>query len=226
MVGRSLIHSIPQQSPDLSPLKENYQRMRKDVGVRMRVFYQILSFLSWHHGKLIVLSRKLCPRTISSQQLSLHPWDERVWLPFAQILQFLSNIRRKTFRLGDVVDIESERDGWEGSVARRLVRGKDCIEGSQQIAVSTKREGGIMWGAVEGMAEYLQQFSKVDRAVTYLQWFFLKWKEHRTSQWWGWLYLANAVAPFTKQQDNTQSSFSNWPASASGYWVENARLLT
>ena len=67
-----------------------------------------------------------------------------MWLPFAQILQFLSNIRRKTFRLGDVVDIESERDGWEGSVGRRLVRGKDCIEGSQQIGVSTKRQGGIM----------------------------------------------------------------------------------
>ena len=89
-----------------------------------------------------------------------------MWLPFAQILQFLSNIRRKTFRLGDVVDIESERDGWEGYVGSRLVRGKDCIEGSQQIGVSTKREGGIMLGAVEGMAEYLHQFSKVDRAVT------------------------------------------------------------
>ena len=88
-----------------------------------------------------------------------------MWLPFAQILQFLSNIRRKTFRLGDVVDIESERDGWEGSVGSRLVRGKDCIEGSHQIGVSTKREGGITLGAVEGMAEYLQQYSKVDRAV-------------------------------------------------------------
>ena len=53
---------------------------------------------------------------------------------------------------GDVVDIESERDGWEGYVGSRLVRGKDCIEGSQQIGVSTKREGGIMLGAVEGMA--------------------------------------------------------------------------
>ena len=42
----------------------------------------------------------------------------------------------------------------------RLVRGKDCIEGSQQIGVSTKREGGIMLGAVEGRAEYLQQFQK------------------------------------------------------------------
>ena len=96
-----------------------------------------------------------------------------MWLPFAQILQFLSNIRRKTFRLGDVVDIESERDGWEGSVGSRLVRGKDCIEGSQQIGVSTKREGGIMLGAVEGMAgqnttisfkKYIEQLPPVERA--------------------------------------------------------------
>ena len=160
MVGRSMILSIPQQSPGLSPLKENDQGGRKDVGVRMRVFYQILSFPSWHHGKLIVLSQKLCPRTISSQQLSLHPWDERVWPPFAQILQLLSNARRKTFRLGDVVDIESERDGWEGYVGSRLVRGKDCIEGSQQIGVSTKREGGIMLGAVEGRQNTSNNFQK------------------------------------------------------------------
>ena len=103
-----------------------------------------------------------------------------MWLAFAQILQFLSNIQRKTFCLGDVLDIESERDGWEGYVGSRLVRGKDCIEGSQQIGVSTKREGGIMLGAVEGRAEYLHQFSKVDRAVTSSD--FLKWKEQRTSQ--------------------------------------------
>ena len=66
-----------------------------------------------------------------------------MWLPFAQILQFLSNIRRKTFRLGDVVDIESEGDGWEGYVGSRLVRGKDCIEGSSRLAFPLKGKAAL-----------------------------------------------------------------------------------